>query len=192
MAGFECSCHLNSCHKRLDMMAAVGHDRYVAEDYARLREVGIATARDGVRWHLIERAGCYDWSSWIPMLRAAREAGVQVIWDLCHYGWPDGLDIFSAAFVERFARFAGQAAQVQREHGEGPFTTNRPRPIGSLKTPNRACWFAVRTRRCATSVSMIASCRTCALYSARWWSGKSCAITFCGSIHRWPCRSPTG
>ncbi|HUK15614.1 MAG TPA: hypothetical protein VLW65_04340 [Bryobacteraceae bacterium] len=119
MAGFECSCHVNSYHKRLDMMAAVGHDRYAAEDYARLREVGIATARDGVRWHLIERAGCYDWSSWIPMLRAAREAGVQVIWDLCHYGWPDSLDIFSTAFVERFARFAGEAAKVQREHGEG-------------------------------------------------------------------------
>ncbi len=119
MAGFECSSHINSYRKRLDMMAAVGHDRHAAEDYARLREVGIATARDGVRWHLIERAGSYDWSSWIPMLRAARDAGVQVIWDLCHYGWPDGLDIFSPAFVDRFARFAGEAAKVQLEHGEG-------------------------------------------------------------------------
>jgi beta-glucosidase/6-phospho-beta-glucosidase/beta-galactosidase len=85
-----------------------------------LREVGISTARDGIRWHLIERHGAYDWSSWIPMLEAARDAGVQVIWDLCHYGWPDGLDIFSAEFIDRFARFAGQVARIHREHVDGP------------------------------------------------------------------------
>ena len=120
MAGFECSCHINPRQIRLDMMAAVEHDSQAAEDYTRLRKVGIATARDGVRWHLIEHGGGYDWSSWIPMLKAARAAGVQVIWDICHYGWPDDLDIFSPAFVERFARFAGRAAAVQREHGESP------------------------------------------------------------------------
>ena len=46
------------------------------------------------------------------MLEAARAAGVQVVWDLCHYGWPDDLDVFSPAFVERFARFAGAAARI--------------------------------------------------------------------------------
>jgi hypothetical protein len=39
-----------------------------------------------------------------------------VIWDLCHYGWPDDLDIFAPAFVDRFARFCRQAARVHREH----------------------------------------------------------------------------
>jgi beta-glucosidase/6-phospho-beta-glucosidase/beta-galactosidase len=120
IAGFECSCHRNSLGERLDMMAAVQHDEMAAEDYRRLREVGISTARDGIRWHLIERHGAYDWSSWIPMLEAARDAGVQVIWDLCHYGWPDGLDIFSAEFIDRFARFAGQVARIHREHVDGP------------------------------------------------------------------------
>src|SRR5690348_14417189 len=120
MAGFECSCHINTRGKRLDMIAAVNHDTDVAEDYKRLRDVGIATARDGVRWHLIEESGQFDWSSWIPMLQAARNAGVQVIWDLCHYGWPDGLDIFSSEFPERFARYAHHAALVQREHADGP------------------------------------------------------------------------
>jgi beta-glucosidase/6-phospho-beta-glucosidase/beta-galactosidase len=119
MGGFECSCHINHSGQRLDMTGALEHDQFAAQDYALLRQVGIAVARDGVRWHLIEHAGRYDWSSWIPMLRAAREAAVQVIWDLCHYGWPDELDIFSAKFPERFAHFAGHAAKVQREHGEG-------------------------------------------------------------------------
>src|SRR5436305_870912 len=101
IAGFECSSHINSLGVRLDMTAALQHDVCAVEDYRRLREVGIATARDGLRWHLIDRGGAFDWSSWIPMLEAARREGVQVVWDLFHYGWPDNLDIFSAAFVDR-------------------------------------------------------------------------------------------
>ena len=41
--------------------------------------------------------GRYDWSSFLPMLRAARETGTQVLWDLLHYGWPDDLDIWRPA-----------------------------------------------------------------------------------------------
>jgi beta-glucosidase/6-phospho-beta-glucosidase/beta-galactosidase len=46
------------------------------------------------------------------MLVAAREAGVQVLWDVLHYGWPDDLDIFSDAFVSRFSDFAAAFAEV--------------------------------------------------------------------------------
>ena len=138
IAGFECSCHINSKGERLDMTAAVGHDVHAAEDYHRLREVGMATARDGLRWHLIERQGSYDWSSWLPMLTAARDQGVQVIWDLCHYGWPDELDIFSAKFVDRFARFAGEAARIQREH------TGEPGLYAPVNEINFFTWAATR------------------------------------------------
>jgi len=122
MGGFECSTHLNSLGIRLDMTAALQHDIFCRDDYRRLRDVGIFSARDGLRWHLIDRAGSFDWSSWIPMLNAARAENVQVIWDLFHYGWPDGLDIFAAEFVDRFARFCGEAARIHREHtDEIPF-----------------------------------------------------------------------
>ena len=116
MGGFECSTHLNLAGKRLDMMAALQHDKFCAEDYRRLRALGILTARDGLRWHLIDRGARFDWSSWIPMLEAARKEGIQVIWDLFHYGWPDDLDIFSPKFVSRFALFAGEVARIHREH----------------------------------------------------------------------------
>jgi len=116
MGGFECSTHINAHGVRLDMTAAVQHDRFAADDYGRLKEIGICVARDGLRWHLIDRDGFYDWSSWIPMLDAARDQQVQVIWDLFHYGWPDWLDIFSPAFVDRFARFCAAAAKLHREH----------------------------------------------------------------------------
>jgi hypothetical protein len=122
IGGFECSCHINKRKKRLDMMAAVQHDAYAAEDYAMLHSIGIRAARDGVRWHLIERCGAYDFSSWTPMLEASRREGVQVIWDLCHYGWPDDLDVFSPEFIDRFARFSGAVVRHMRETGdEAPF-----------------------------------------------------------------------
>lgn len=80
---------------------------------------GLTTVRDGLRWHLVEASpGRFDWSSWLPQLRAARAAGVQVVWDLCHYGLPDGVDPFTPAFVERFEAFARAAAVVARAESD--------------------------------------------------------------------------
>jgi beta-glucosidase/6-phospho-beta-glucosidase/beta-galactosidase len=111
IGGFESACHINKLGARLDMIAASQHDVQVASDYELLRSVGITTAREGIRWPQIERSpGRYDFSSLVPMVRAAREQGIQVNWNLCHYGWPDDLDVFSPAFVDRFARFSKAAA----------------------------------------------------------------------------------
>ena len=46
---------------------------------------------------------------------------MQVAWDLCHYGWPDGLDPYSGAFVDRFARYAAAFAALHvQETGRAP------------------------------------------------------------------------
>ena len=121
--GFECSTHrLRSTGsaegRRLDMIAAVGHDVHAAQDYRQLADFNIRTVRDGFRWHLIDKQGGYDWSSIRPMLQAARSTGTQVIWDLLHYGWPDDLDIWSPQFVDRFALFAGACARLVREESD--------------------------------------------------------------------------
>ncbi len=119
--GFECSTHRlrqregEQHGRRLDVIHATQHDDHAYQDYLRLQEFGIRTVRDGFRWHLIDRAGSYDWSSVRSMLRAASLSGTQVIWDLLHYGWPDDLDIWSPKFVERFAKFAGACADVVRD-----------------------------------------------------------------------------
>ena len=113
LGGFECSTHRLKTGRRLDLIAATQHDRLVQADFRQLREYGIASVRDGLRWHLIERSpGNYDWSSLLPMLREATSCGMQVTWDLCHYGWPDDLDVWSPAFVDRFARFVRAAATL--------------------------------------------------------------------------------
>lgn len=115
MGGFECAAHKLRSGKRLDMIAATGHQHRAAEDYAILQAHGMQAARDGLRWHLIEeRPGRYDWSSFLPVLRAARDSGMTVIWDLLHYGCPNGVDVFSPRFIDRFAAFARAAAEVIR------------------------------------------------------------------------------
>jgi beta-glucosidase/6-phospho-beta-glucosidase/beta-galactosidase len=116
LGGFECSTHRRRDGRRLDLLAATRHDRLAAQDYQQLADFGIRSVRDGLRWHLIEAsAGRYDWSSFLPMLHASRDTDVQIIWDLCHYGWPDDIDIWSPEFVDRLARFAGAATAVIRE-----------------------------------------------------------------------------
>ncbi len=113
MGGFECSSHRPRSGRRLDLIAATGHDAHAAADYAQAHMHGLRTVRDGIRWHLIEqRPGRYTFASVLPMLRAAQTAGVQVVWDLCHYGWPDDIDIFKPAFVQRFAGMVRAFAAV--------------------------------------------------------------------------------
>jgi hypothetical protein len=123
LGGFECSCHRPRHGRRLDLLVATGHDRHAEADYRRLKDCGLLSARDGIRWHLIEQTpGRYDWSSVLPMVRAARDAGVDVIWDLCHYGWPDWLDIFSPSFPSHLAHLArGFAWLLRDETQRAPF-----------------------------------------------------------------------
>ncbi|PLC54305.1 beta-glucosidase [Pollutimonas nitritireducens] len=115
LGGFECSTHRRTDGVRLDLLRSTRHDIHAERDYQSMLQHGIATVRDGLRWHLIEHSpGLYDWSSFLPQLRAAKAAGAQPIWDICHYGWPDDIDIWSSDFVTRFARFAGAVAKLVR------------------------------------------------------------------------------
>lgn len=125
MAGFECSTHREPDGRRLDLIGSTRHDELAERDYRAARDLGLRTARDGIRWHLIEqRPGHYDFSSPLAMLRAAQTAGVQVIWDLFHYGWPDDIDIFTPDFVTRFAKFVRAfATLVKNESDATPFFT---------------------------------------------------------------------
>jgi len=120
-AGFECSSHRRRDGVRLDLIRATAHDRHVVSDYRLCRELGFRTIRDGLRWHLIEKTpGKYDWSSWLPMLEAAEQAGMQVIWDLFHYGSPDCIDPAGADFPRRFTDFAVAALEVQQSVSDRP------------------------------------------------------------------------
>ncbi|HVM37979.1 MAG TPA: hypothetical protein VM265_06305 [Sphingomicrobium sp.] len=139
MAGFECSTQRRGDGVRLDLVRSTGHQGCVLEDYRACARLGLTTVRDGLRWHLIEeRAGHFDWSSWEPMLEAAAEAGVEVIWDICHYGYPDHLELGSDGFAAAYARFA--AAAVRRHRA----VTGRPALVCPINEISFFTW-AVNT-----------------------------------------------
>lgn len=122
MGGFESATMVFASGRRVDAIAGANHDRFAEKDYDLLARHGIRTVRDALRWHRIERRpGRYDWSSFLPMLRAANRADVEVIWDLCHFGLPDDVDPWSGDLVDRFAHFAAAAARVVAEEcGHAP------------------------------------------------------------------------
>ncbi len=121
MGGFECSTHRLASGKRLDLIESTQHERFLRQDYTRLQQAGIYSLRDGIRWHLIERRPYhYDFSTVLPFIHAADEMGMQVIWDLCHYGWPDDLNIFQPEFVRRFSKMAGAFAQMYQSETDAP------------------------------------------------------------------------
>jgi beta-glucosidase/6-phospho-beta-glucosidase/beta-galactosidase len=114
-AGFECSSHCRPDGVRLDLLKGTAHDRHALQDYRRCASAGLLTVRDGLRWHVIEQSrGRYDWSDWKRMLEAAQKAGVEVIWDLFHYGSPDHVDQGSEEFIPALCDFAAEAMRVHR------------------------------------------------------------------------------
>jgi hypothetical protein len=118
MGGFECSTHWSRHGYRHDLIVSTRHDELALADYRRMRGIGMRTARDGFRWHAIEpEPGRYDFSSARAMIRASREADVQVVWDLLHFGWPEHVDVFAPAFPDRFEAYAAAAARTLREEG---------------------------------------------------------------------------
>jgi beta-glucosidase/6-phospho-beta-glucosidase/beta-galactosidase len=124
LAGFESACHINRAGLRLDMLALTQHNIQVSTDYGLLRSFNIRTVRDGTCWPLIERGGSFDFSSLVPLLDAARQHDMQVIWNVFHYGCPDGLDVFSPRFVDRFARYCTALARFVHDHTDQvPFYT---------------------------------------------------------------------
>lgn len=117
MGGFECSTHRDHRGRRLDLIASTRHEDFAEADYARMTEHGMWTARDGVRWHLIEREPFrYDFSSLNAQIIAAKNTGIEIIWDYFHYGFPDDLDIFSPDFAERFALFSAALTRHLNEN----------------------------------------------------------------------------
>ncbi|MFL5308040.1 MAG: beta-glucosidase [Polyangia bacterium] len=121
LGGFECSCHVLEDGRRLDLTAATRHDELADGDYARASAAGLRACRDGVSWVRAEaQRGKPDFRHALPLLRAATRHGVQVIWDLMHFGWPPDVDVFSPRFPARFGRYARAFAEWLAVENDGP------------------------------------------------------------------------
>lgn len=110
-AGFEGTTGYNRHGQWIDQIAATQHDRWADEDYARLRELGILTVRESVRWPYVDGVNRrYDFSSVDPFLAASERHGIEIIHDLFHFGYPSHIDPFSEDFPRRFADYCHAVA----------------------------------------------------------------------------------
>ena len=120
LSGFECSTFHWKKQGRRDLAAETRHWEHAHEDYQILRSLGIAVAREGIPWPMVDRGDGFDFSMVDPLIEAINAARLVPIWDLCHYGYPDDTDPFADDFAERFARYCRAAAEYVVPRTRGP------------------------------------------------------------------------
>lgn len=122
MTGFECSTFVWKDRQRKDYVAATGHDQHLRNDFSAAMDLGIGVAREAIRWPQVDLGrGRYDWSSVKAVQDAATECRITPIWDLCHYGLPDGCDPFTDECLRRFVDYCRGAAEFVTSTAEPPF-----------------------------------------------------------------------
>jgi len=122
MTGFECSTFIWKDRERKDYVAATGHDVHLQADLAAAMDLGIGVVREAIRWPKVDLGGGrYDWSSVKAVQDCAAACKITPIWDLCHYGLPDGCDPFSDECRERFVAYCRAAAQFVTSSADGPY-----------------------------------------------------------------------
>jgi len=104
IGGYECTDQLNTHGDRVDFLHITAHLDFLKEDYALLKAFDIRTVREGLRWSRVERLPYqYNFSTLGQMLEIGQEHGIQQVWDLCHFGYPDDLTPLHPHFAQRFA-----------------------------------------------------------------------------------------
>jgi hypothetical protein len=127
MGGFECSDQINCFGERVDLLQETEHVRMLESDYRRLVELGITTVREGIQWTKVERAPFdFDFTRVGQMMDTARRMGIQQVWDLCHFGYPDDLSPLHPKFTERFVALC---------RAFGRFVVDRYGPAEMVLTP---------------------------------------------------------
>jgi beta-glucosidase/6-phospho-beta-glucosidase/beta-galactosidase len=116
MGGYECSDQLNRFGNRVDLLAETRHLENIEEDYLQLRSFHINTVREGIRWSKVEPTPyTYDFTAVKLMIDAAKKTGVQQLWDICHFGFPDDLTPLHPQFTNRFVSLCKAFIQFYRQ-----------------------------------------------------------------------------
>ena len=141
-AGYEGADHVNGAGLPLSMNNSTQHPNLAYDDYLLLADFEIGTVRESVGWRAVEKDGHFDFSSIESRARAAQALGLQVIWTLCHYGWPDDVDVYSPEFTDRFALYCHHVVNYLES-----FSTSDAISIYSpINEISFASWAAVNNR----------------------------------------------
>jgi beta-glucosidase/6-phospho-beta-glucosidase/beta-galactosidase len=121
MGGYECADMINKRRQRVDLLTATRHDQFVDEDYRLLKNLGICTVREGIRWSVVEKEPfVYDFAEVKNRILAAQKAGIQQLWDICHFGYPDDLTPLHPQFTERLVKMCKAFTRFYRSLSDDP------------------------------------------------------------------------
>jgi beta-glucosidase/6-phospho-beta-glucosidase/beta-galactosidase len=119
IGGYECADHINRSGERINLLTETQHDIRVVEDYESLSSIGIKTVREGICWSAVENSpGVFDFSEVYNRMQAAEEFGIQQIWDLIHFGYPDGIYPTHPHFCDRFIALCDSFAKFYKENSK--------------------------------------------------------------------------
>ena len=119
IGGFECSDHINKSGERVNFLKETQHDVRVEEDYKLLIDLGIKTVREGICWSQVEAIkNEFDFSEVLNRIKIADKLGIQQIWDLVHFGYPDDLFPTHPEFCERFETLCREFVKFFKTHSE--------------------------------------------------------------------------
>ena len=117
MGGFECADHINRSGMRVNLLKETDHHQQVFLDYKLLKNVGITTVREGICWSEVERIPYqYDFSEVKNRILVANQLGIQQLWDICHFGYPEGMIPTHPLFADRFSKLCAAFARFHAEY----------------------------------------------------------------------------
>jgi len=121
IGGYECADHINRSGERINLLKETQHDIRVVEDYEALSAIGIKTVREGICWSSVEMApGVFDFSEVHNRMLGAEKFGIQQIWDLIHFGYPDGIYPTHPLFCKRFEQLCEAFALFYKSNSKQP------------------------------------------------------------------------
>jgi beta-glucosidase/6-phospho-beta-glucosidase/beta-galactosidase len=136
-SGYECTAARAENRKRLNLLQDTRHDVYCRQDYQMIKELGIQTVREGLNWSRIDHGNNhYDFSLFESIMHIGKEEGIQQIWDLNHFDYPDYLDPFTETFIIQFAEYAKHALAKIRKYQDGVVY------IAPVNEPSFFAWIA--------------------------------------------------
>lgn len=141
IGGFECADHINRSGERINLLKETEHHIRAQEDYQLLKEIGITSVREGIVWSAVETAeGEFDFSEVSNRMQIAEKMGIQISWDLIHFGYPDGLFPTHPKFCERFENLTRAFAIFYKENFSQPLLVCPINEISFL------AWFSGEAR----------------------------------------------
>lgn len=119
MGGYECADHINRSGARINLLKETQHDIRFDADYKALAGIGIKTVREGICWSVVEKSPeVFDFSDVLNRMKAAEKFGIQQIWDLVHFGYPDGLYPTHPLFCSRFEKLCEAFTEFYKKHSK--------------------------------------------------------------------------